>query len=254
MELSNNLNVLVFDRGNTFLKVALFHQHNILYVSRFNALSGQELNLLVDELELKYALVIKHSIISSVIPEVNDWYATLDHRTRLLEFNHKTNLPIKNSYRTPRTLGKDRIAAVVGASSLFPGDDLLIIDAGTCITFDFINANKEYFGGAISPGLNLRFKCLHNFTGNLPLVYPVTETNLIGDSTESSLLSGVINGIREEVDGIINRYKLSFPKLKVVFTGGDIKYFDKYLKNNIFAVENLVLQGLKDILHYNVKE
>jgi type III pantothenate kinase len=172
----------------------------------------------------------------------------------LLEFNHNTILPINNSYQTPGTLGKDRIAAVVGASSLFPGEDLLIIDAGTCITFDFINAQKEYFGGAISPGINLRFNCLHNFTGNLPLVHPVAETKLIGDSTESSLLSGVINGIREEVDGIINRYKLSFPKLKVVFTGGDIKYFDKYLKNNIFAVENLVLLGLKDILHYNVKE
>jgi len=254
MKLTKNLNILVLDRGNTLVKIALFQQHNILIVRRFNTLSGNELNLLLDEFEQEFTVNIKHSIISSVVNNQKDLYSILKHRTQLIEFNDNILLPIKNHYRTPETLGKDRIAAVVGASSLYPGNDLLIIDAGTCITFDFINANKEYFGGAISPGINLRFKSLHNFTGNLPLIQPIVKTNLIGDSTENSILSGVINGIREEVDGIINRYKSSFPGLKVIFTGGDIKYFDKYLKNNIFAVDNLVLKGLKDILHYNVKK
>jgi len=171
-----------------------------------------------------------------------------------LELNNSTSLPINNLYKTIQTLGKDRIAAVTGGANLFPNNDLLIIDAGTCITFDFINANKDYLGGAISPGINLRFKALHNFTGNLPLIDPKADVNLIGDSTESSILSGVINGVREEVDGIIGRYKSSYPNMKVIFTGGDVKYFDKYVKNNIFAVENLVLKGLKAILNYNVKK
>lgn len=253
-KITKDLNALVIDKGNTLLKVALFNNHNIIDIRRFESLSGHNFKLLFDELEQKHDIRLKHSIISSVVPDYNDLYTILNQRTQLLEFTHNTPISIKNKYSTPETLGKDRIAAVVGASSIFPDNDLLIIDAGTCITFDFMNAKKEYFGGAISPGINLRFKSLHNFTGNLPLVQPIVKTNLIGNSTKTSILSGVINGIREEVDGIIDRYKLSYPELMVIFTGGDIKYFDKYLKNNIFAVENLVLKGLKDILYYNVKK
>jgi len=254
MESAKDNSIFVLDRGNTLLKTALFQQHNILNVRRFNRLSGDELNLLIDELELEYAINIKYSIVSSVVTQNKELFFTLKQRTQFIELNHKTALPFNNLYRTPESLGKDRIAAVAGASTLFPDSDLLIIDAGTCITFDFISQNKEYYGGAISPGINLRFKALHNFTGNPPLIQPIEETNLIGNSTENSILSGVINGVREEVDGIIERYKSSYPEVKVIFTGGDIKYFDKYVKNNIFAVDNLVLKGLKDILLYNVKK
>ncbi len=254
MELTKDISIFILDRGNTFLKTALFQKHNILNVRQFNSLSSDELNLLMDDLEQEYTVKIKYSTVSTVVPENKELFFTLKQRTQFIELNHETSLPFNNLYRTPKSLGKDRIAAVTGALTLFPNSDLLIVDAGTCITFDFINQNKEYYGGAISPGINLRFKALHNFTGNLPLIQPIEETNLIGNSTENSIISGVMNGVREEVDGIINRYKSSYPKVKVIFTGGDVKYFDKYLKNNIFAVDNLVLKGLKDILLYNVKK
>lgn len=253
MKLIKKDSIFVLDRGNTLIKTALFQQHNILNVRRFNSLSGNELSLLLDELEQEYNVNIKYSIFSSVVNENKELHDTLKQRTQFLALDHATDLPIKNLYKTPQTLGKDRIAAVIGASTLYPEQDLLIIDAGTCITFDFINTNKEYLGGSISPGINLRFKALHNFTGNLPLIQPIEKTNLIGNSTENSILSGVINGVREEVDGIIGRYISSYPEMKVIFTGGDVKYFDKYVKNNIFAVDNLVVKGLKDILLYNVK-
>ncbi len=254
MAVDTEHSIFVLDRGNTLIKVALFLQQNILIVKRFNTLSGDELSSLLAELEKKYGISIEYSIVSSVVPDNDELYSILKRHTKFMELKDSTPLPIINFYKTPQTLGKDRIAAVTGAATLYPNNDLLIIDAGTCITFDFINVNKEYLGGAISPGINLRFKALHNFTGNLPLIDPDADVNLIGDSTKTSILSGVINGVREEVDGIIGRYKSSYPNVKVIFTGGDVKYFDKYVKNNIFAVENLVLKGLKDILHYNVKK
>jgi type III pantothenate kinase len=254
MELTKDYNILVLDWGNTLLKTALFQNHNILNVMRFETLHGDELNLFIDELEKEFGVTITYSIVSSVVPENEELFFLLKQRTQLLVLSHNTPLPINIHYRTPESLGKDRIAAVMGVSTLFPGKNVLVIDAGTCITFDFINSDKEYLGGAISPGINLRFKALHNFTGNLPLIQPIEKTNLIGDSTENSILSGIINGVREEIDGIINRYKSTYPDVKVIFTGGDIKYFEKYVKNNIFAVDNLVLKGLKDILLYNVKK
>lgn len=254
MELLKDLNIFVLDWGNTRVKAALFQNDNALDIRSFDTITEETLMQLVEELEKKHKLNIKHSIISAVVPINNKILVALQQHTQLLEFNHFIKLPIISQYDTPETLGKDRIAAVVGASSQFLDTDLLVIDAGTCITFDFIDSKRTYFGGAISPGINLRFKALHNFTGNLPLIQPTEKTKLIGNSTKHSILSGVINGVREEVDGIINRYKSSYPKLSVIFTGGDIKYFDKYLKNNIFAVENLVLTGLKEILYYNVKK
>jgi type III pantothenate kinase len=248
----NHLNMLVLDQGNTFLKCALFQQDKILASNRFHSLDRDELINYLQSLENKFNLKISHSILSSVIPVNDEFKRVLENKTIFTQLNPETPLPIINKYKTPLTLGNDRKAAIVAAIAMFPGKDLLVIDAGTCVTFDFINRQNEYLGGAISPGIILRFKALHTFTGNLPLINPEVETKLIGDSTQSSILSGVINGIRAEMDGIINQYKSLFPKVKVIFTGGDIKYFDKYLKNNIFAVENLVLVGLKDILLYNV--
>jgi type III pantothenate kinase len=141
----------------------------------------------------------------------------------------------------------------VGANLYFPNQDVLVIDAGTCIKYDFVNKANAYLGGSISPGLQMRFKALHTLTEKLPLVQPVLNVDyLIGSSTEEAILSGVLNGCIAEIDGIIQQYKSNYKNLKVVLSGGDSIYFDKTLKNSIFASPNIVLEGLNAILDYNV--
>ena len=127
----------------------------------------------------------------------------------------------------------------------------MIIDCGSCITYDFINSANEYLGGAISPGIRLRYETLHNLTANLPLLEKKKPKNLIGNSTESSIHSGVINGILIEIDGIVNKYKTKYPDLTVILTGGDSKFLSKRLKSSIFANSNFLLEGLNHILEYN---
>ena len=164
-----------------------------------------------------------------------------------------TKIPLQNTYKTPESLGRDRIALAVGANQLFPTNNTLVIDAGTCITYDFIDEKNNYLGGAISPGLQIRLNALHTFTEKLPLVTIKNGSELIGKTTEMSILSGVINGATAEVDGIIDRYKEQFGNLKTVLTGGDANYFVKTLKNNIFANSKVLLNGLNTILNYNAK-
>jgi type III pantothenate kinase len=142
---------------------------------------------------------------------------------------------------------------MAAASRMFQNQNVLVIDAGTCITYDLLNSSNEYLGGAISPGLWMRFQALQHFTGKLPLIEPSpnVETPLVGDNTANSIVSGVQQAILLEVDGMIAQYGLLFPNLKVVVSGGDYFYFDKYLKSNIFATPNIVLKGLKEILDFN---
>jgi type III pantothenate kinase len=162
-------------------------------------------------------------------------------------------LPVVIDYHTPDTLGTDRIAAVVAAHNLYPDKNILVVETGTCITYDFIDAEGIYRGGSISPGLGLRFSALHNFTDKLPLIEPVKDAILIGKSTESSIQSGVINGLIAEVQGIISMYENNYEDLTIILSGGNLDYFDKILKNNIFAVPNIVLTGLNIILDFNDK-
>ncbi len=146
----------------------------------------------------------------------------------------------------------DRLAGVCGAIELFKETDTLVIDAGTCITYDFVDKQKNYFGGSISPGLKMRFKAVHTFTAKLPLVDSANAVGLIGDSTESSIQSGVINGMIAEIEGIIMRYQDKYPGLRVILCGGDTAFFENKLKASIFAAPDLVLIGLNSILIYNV--
>lgn len=247
--------MLVIDQGNTLIKIGLYRNDDLIDFRTFSKISGEQLNLLMDEFELKGGKLIpvRYSILSSVANNSSEIEKILGLRTTLYKMNNKLHLPFSVHYETPETLGNDRIAAVAGGMNLFPGQDLLVIDAGTCITYDFINKLGEYKGGGISPGLHMRLKALHTFTGKLPLVDLSDYIELIGTTTKKSILSGVVNGIIEEVKGFIGCYKELFPGLKIILTGGDSNYFDKYVKNNIFAVSNLVLTGLKDILKYNVE-
>ncbi len=245
---------LVIDRGNTRIKIAVFRGDEDPELHVMNSLEATLLMSRLDELESRFGPgEIGPGIYSSVVADDGQIAAMISKRMNLTILSPTTPLPIRNSYGTPETLGNDRIAAAVAASSLFPGTDVLSIDAGTCITFDFINAKAEYLGGAISPGIGIRYRSLNTFTSKLPLISGHGETGLIGDSTEASMRSGVLNGIVAEVDGIIDRYRHLYPGLKIILTGGDANYFDKKLKNNIFAVPNLVLMGLKDILRYNAE-
>ena len=242
---------LVIDIGNTLSKIAVFDGTDIVELNTINKISVDYFHNLLGNL-----LDIQSSIIAHVADIDVKIINYLASDLNLIVLNETTPLPFINKYETPSSLGYDRIAAVAEASSIFPNDNVLVIDAGSCITYDFITSGKEYMGGGISPGLKMRFSALNTFTGKLPLInsYPEKSVKLIGTDTKKSILSGVQNGILHEVDGIIDAYKTLFPDLKIVLSGGDYKYFDKTLKNNIFATPNIVLMGLNRILDFNERD
>ena len=172
----------------------------------------------------------------------------------LLRLGADTPLPVENLYETPRTLGYDRMAAVVGAAERFPGRDILVIDAGTCITYEFVDAAGRYHGGNISPGLQMRFRALNHYTGRLPLVEAEGRLLPMGKDTETAIRAGVLKGIEYEMAGYIRAMKDKYPELLVFLTGGDEFSFDTNLKSIIFADRFLVLKGLNRILIYNNDE
>ncbi|MDG1189901.1 MAG: type III pantothenate kinase, partial [Flavobacteriales bacterium] len=231
---------LTIDQGNTTVKVALFEEEKLL----------QKISEVDFEAVLKYAKDADRVILSSVKSKSEYLNLNLSH-SYFIYLDSKTPLPIENRYSTLNTLGKDRIALSVGAHHLFPHKDVLILDMGTCLTYDFINAEGQYLGGGISPGLFMRFKALYHFTDGLPMVSPKDSPSLIGDTTGTSILSGVINGMSSEIDGIIQRYTIKYPNINIIITGGDANFFDKGLKNTIFASSDLLMIGLNKILDYN---
>lgn len=172
--------------------------------------------------------------------------------SKVIPLNSQTPLPIKNLYQTPETLGSDRIAGAAGAYALFPNRNILIVDAGTAIKYDFINLRGEYLGGSIAPGLDLKFKALHHFTGKLPLLEKNHQFEMSGSSTTHAIISGVMYGTLLEIQGFIDGYQKQNGEIQVIITGGDHSYFADRLKGTIFAEPNLVLKGLYEILKYNV--
>lgn len=237
---------LIIDFGNTLKKIAIFDKNELLQLYTY-----EDFNVEILKKVAKKHPEIRSAIISSVINYPQNIDDFLEKNYFFIKLNSKTPIPISNKYKSPETLGNDRIAAVVAVSDKFIDKNLLVIDAGSCITFDCINENKEYLGGAISPGIGLRFKALNRFTDKLPLLTPKNIDYLIGKTTEESILSGVINGLTAEIDGIIDSYKEIYKDLTIIMSGGDHKYFDKRLKNNIFALPNIVLFGLNVILDFN---
>ncbi len=241
----------VIDIGNSFIKLSLFDKDIIVknFVISVNSIDAINKTLIdyFDDYNIDNVLISnvrnKNIINMRLFPK----------NVNIIEFNVNTPIPLKIKYKSPGTLGTDRIAAAVGGASVFPGNNVLVIIAGTCITYELVNINQEYIGGAISPGMMMRFNALNNFTGNLPLINkPAENPPFIGKSTEESLSSGVVWGIVNEIDTNIQKYSELYPGIKVVFSGGDVFYFDKLLKSKIFATEFLVSQGLNKILLYNV--
>lgn len=240
---------LALDIGNTRTKAAVFEGRNLLETALFENNHTEFL----EKLLLKYPQITA-SIISSVIADSTATESLLAARTSLLQFSHITPLPIKNSYESPETLGKDRLAAAVGAWSMFKNKNVLIIDAGTALKADLLTSAGEYLGGSIAPGLQMRFQALHHFTGRLPLIdADKNYKSLTGKNTRESILNGVQNGMLYEVQGLIHAYKEQYPDLQIILTGGDAPFFELGLKNHIFAVPGLVLAGLNEIVLFNAQ-
>ncbi len=234
---------LIVDIGNTLIKAAVFNEDNLEKSFEF----GNEEQFTSEKIISTYN--IEYCLISSVKTDADRLISHLKKQCSVHLFTAQTPLPIKNSYTSPETLGSDRLAAAAGASALYPNKNVLVIDAGTCIKYNFISDSNEFVGGAISPGLQMRFKALNTFTARLPLLN-LNESFLIliGTSTNDNILSGVQTGIIAEVDGIIDQYKSLYNNLTVVITGGDFNFFVKRLKNSIFADQFLILKGLNKIL------
>ncbi len=239
---------LILDIGNTYTKIAVFEKNVML--KKFTT-SSDLIDTSIYKLQETYLL--KNCIISSVTKFKSNFLKSLKSFDTLLELNQKTNVPFQNQYKTPTTLGVDRIALASAAASQHPNKNTLVIDAGTCITYDFINTSNKYLGGAISPGISIRYKALHQFTANLPLLEP-DNYKLIGDDTQSSIHSGVLNGLIHEIDGVISQYNSKYSNLTVVLTGGDTNFLAKKLKSSIFATPNFLLEGLNSILTHNLNE
>ncbi|WP_296313705.1 type III pantothenate kinase [Winogradskyella sp. UBA3174] len=240
---------LIVDVGNTFVKLAVFKETKLIHKVSFE----------LSEFKKEYKALKKDFpklnsvIVSSVGHLSKKQIDAIKEDFEVVQLSSKTKQPFINLYETPKTLGADRIALVSASVDQFPKNNVLVIDAGTCITYDFITSKNEYLGGAISPGIRLRYKSLNNLTANLPLLNTSIPKTIIGNSTESSIHSGVINGVVKEIDGVIEEYMAEHQDLTVILTGGDANFLSNQIKNSIFANSNFLLEGLNFILDYNSK-
>ena len=233
---------LVVDFGNTLVKLAVFDKGELVAQRCMERLHPSVLEELLSEWP------VRRAVVASTRGEVDDVAAML------LEFTSQTSVPIGNAYLTPETLGRDRLAAAVGATVLYPGENVLIVDFGTAVTIDLVTADNTFRGGCISPGVTMRFRALHDYTAKLPLCAATGGEGLSGLTTEEAIELGVMNGIAFEIEGYVTRMREKIDGLRVIFTGGDAKFFVKRIKNTIFANCNLVFCGLNRILEHNASE
>jgi type III pantothenate kinase len=235
---------LIIDIGNTYTKIAVFDNDELLHTEQHKTVNASIANNLLGNYP------VNKTIISSVKKDSEPWQAVLKEKTQLTYFNTGMTAGIQNHYLTPQTLGPDRLAAIIGAKYLYPAKSSLVIDGGSCITYDCVDSVGNYFGGSISPGLNMRYNALNYYTGGLPLIKADEAFNgTYGNSTATAIQSGVQNGIKYELIGFIETYAKNEQQLNIILTGGDGIFFDTLLKNSIFAPytknePHLVLKGL----------
>ncbi|PRY15039.1 type III pantothenate kinase [Pontibacter ummariensis] len=236
---------VAIDIGNTGTKYGIFEEDVLVKQGYFEGQDTLPQELLSEAFD--------HAIVATVAQSAETIQQRLSVRGKFLELTPQTALPVSNLYKTPQTLGADRIAAVVGAHYFFPNRNCLVFDAGTCITHDFLDSVGNYHGGGIAPGLNMKFRALHTFTGRLPLVQRTDdEFPLTGQTTQESILSGVLAGSVAELNGLIRAYTENAADLVVILCGGDAGFFESKLKGRIFVIPELVLIGLHRILTHNV--
>lgn len=240
---------LVIDIGNTFSKLAVFEQKELIHFQQFEKVAEKEILKLITEYQ------IESSTVSSVSNNIENVEKLLKKHTNYIRFTTEITGKINSYYESPKTLGLDRWAKVIAAHCLYQGVNNLMIDAGTCITYDVLTADDEYFGGSISLGLNMRFKALNHYTGRLPLIEWKKMQDEIeeGTNTENAIKRGVLQGALNEIEGFIALEHKRNKNLKVILTGGDSLFLTKQLKNSIFAAQithepYLVLKGLNEVI------
>ena len=241
--------IIAIDIGNTRIKGAVFEDANL--VETFVFLKTELQKNIQNILETRKN--ISHLVVASVSDVEKQSFSPFENAVNIHFLSHDDSFPFVNCYETPKTLGIDRMVLAAGATLQFPGQNRLVIDAGTCVTYDFIDENNNYLGGAISPGLKLRYEALHHFTVKLPLLSLQSPKHLIGNSTAESIHSGVVNGLVFEIDGVINQYKAQYSNFIIILTGGDTEFLAKRLKNTIFANSNFLLESLNQTFQYKIK-
>jgi type III pantothenate kinase len=241
--------VLTVDVGNTQVKSAVF-EGDILLEKEVFLLSDFEKSI---EKILKRFLEISVLTVSSVGKLEIETLNLFKNRVEVCVIDRDKSFPFKNNYATPKTLGVDRMVLAAGATLQFPDLNKLIIDVGTCVTYDFVDSDNVYHGGAISPGLRLRYEAMHNYTAKLPNLSLEEPQKLVGDSTIQSMHSGVVNGLTFEIDGYISQLKAQKENFIIILTGGDANFLAKRLKNTIFAKSNFLLESLNQTFQYKIK-
>jgi type III pantothenate kinase len=241
--------ILTIDVGNTRIKGAVFEEYKTLEVLVFSK----------DEIQEKIGSVLKkykkitNLVVASVGNVNKDLFLYFQKELDVWFVSHEDIFPFANNYATPNTLGIDRMVLAAGATLKFKGQNRLIIDAGTCVTYDFVDENDVYHGGAISPGLRLRYESLHNFTDKLPLLSIESPKDFVGDSTAEAIHSGVVNGLVYEINGFVDEYQSKFTNFIIILTGGDADFLAKRFKNTIFANSNFLLESLNQIFQYKIE-
>ncbi|WP_026978828.1 type III pantothenate kinase [Flavobacterium tegetincola] len=241
--------ILAIDVGNSRIKSAVFENDNLTELEVF---ANEDLQKKILKILKKYS-EIDVLVVASVGKVDAEAFLFLENRVKVEWITHNSLFPFKNLYETPTTLGIDRMILASGAVLQYPNQNRLVIDAGTCITYDFINEGNEYIGGAISLGLQMRYKALHNYTAKLPLLQAKEPDTYIGNSTQESLHSGVVNGLVFEIEGFLSQYKKDYSKFTIILTGGDAVFLAKRLKNTIFANSNFLLESLNYTYQYKIK-
>jgi len=241
--------ILTIDVGNTNVKVAVFKQFNIIDTFVFQKNNFQNNFQIIFEKYPNHTKAILASV--SMLDEMDSIW--LKNHIEVVEITADSNFPFKNKYITPTTLGIDRRVLASGAVLQYPNQNVLIIDVGTCVTYDFITNKNEYLGGAISPGLRLRYQALNDYTANLPLLENNSPDNFIGNSTDESIHSGVVNGLCFEIEGFISEFSVKKEQFTIILTGGDAIFLANRLKSTIFADENFLLKSLHQLYTYSLQ-
>jgi type III pantothenate kinase len=241
--------ILTVDAGNTRIKAAVFEGNILLeyFVFEKEELRKNIINI------LNIFKKTTHLIVASVGSVQNKSFLEFEKEVVVHFISHNDSFPFVNGYETPQTLGIDRMVLAAGATLQFPGQNRLVVDAGTCVTFDFINENDTYLGGAIAPGLQLRYSALHDFTAKLPMLALENPKAVTGKSTAESIHSGVVNGLVYEIDGFIDQYRVCYSNFIIILTGGDTEFLAKRLKNTIFANSTFLLESLNQTFQYKIK-
>ncbi len=242
--------ILAVDIGNTRVKASVFESDSSIVNDAFvKDLFRKKIENILNDFQ-----DVTHLVVASVGNMNMEEFFYFENRVKIHLISNQDSFPFKNLYKTPLTLGIDRMVLASGAVMQFPKQNRLVIDAGTCVTYDFVDKDDNYQGGAIAPGLRLRYESLHQFTAKLPLLTFENPEYLIGKTTNESIHSGVVNGFVYEIDGFIQEYLNRYPELTIILTGGDAEFLAKRLKNTIFANSNFLLESLNRTFQFQIKK